>query len=66
MRRSQTSCERRGAAMIGLALVLCVSYWLKIDTTFASRLRDINEQAELLRDHHEHYARVLRQGDTLR
>ncbi|KPY82218.1 proteinral secretion pathway protein M [Pseudomonas syringae pv. helianthi] len=66
MRRSLTSCERRGAALIGLALVLCVSYWLLIDSWFASRLRDINEQAEQLRVQHEHYARLLRQGDTLR
>ncbi len=50
MRRPLTSRERRGAALIILVLVLCLAYWLLIDSWFAGPLRDINEQTEQLRE----------------
>ncbi|WP_426118098.1 type II secretion system protein GspM [Pseudomonas sp. DSP3-2-2] len=66
MRRPLTSRERRGAALIVLALVLCVGYWLLVDSWFAGPLRDINEQAEQLREQQQRYAGLLRQGDSLK
>ena len=66
MRRPLTPRERRGAALIGLALVLGAVYWLLIDSWFAGPLRAMSEQAEQLREQQQRYAGVLRQGDSLR
>lgn len=66
MRRPLTSRERRGAALIILALVLCLAYWLLIDSWFAGPLRDIGEQTEQLREQQQRYAGLLQQGDSLR
>lgn len=66
MRRPLTPRERRGAALIVLALVLCAGYWLLVDSWFAGPLRDINEQAEQLREQQQRYAGLLRQGDSLK
>ncbi|MBA1296158.1 general secretion pathway protein GspM [Pseudomonas lurida] len=66
MRRPLTPRERRGAALIGLAVVLGAVYWLLIDSWFAGPLRAMSEQAEQLREQQQRYAGVLRQGDSLR
>lgn len=66
MRRPLTSRERRGAALIVLALVLCAGYWLLIDSWFAGPLRDINTQADQLREQQQRYAGLLSQGDALK
>ncbi|WP_141249904.1 type II secretion system protein GspM, partial [Pseudomonas syringae] len=66
MRRPLTSRERRGAALMILALVLCLAYWLLIDSWFAGPLRDINEQTDQLREQQQRYAGLLQQGGSLR
>jgi general secretion pathway protein M len=66
MRRPLTPRERRGAALIVLALVLCAGYWLLVESWFAGPLRDLNEQAVQLRAQQQRYAGLLAQGDTLR
>ncbi|MBN2992542.1 general secretion pathway protein GspM [Pseudomonas cedrina subsp. fulgida] len=66
MRRPLTPRERRGAALIGLALVLGAGYWLLVDSWFAGPLRTLGEQAEQLREQQQRYASVLRQGDSVR
>ncbi|CRM14642.1 General secretion pathway protein M [Pseudomonas sp. 22 E 5] len=66
MRRPLTPRERRGAALIGLAVVLGAAYWLLIDSWFAGPLRAMGEQAEQLREQQQRYAGVLRQRDSLR
>lgn len=66
MRRPLTDRERRGAALIILALVLYTVYWLLIDSWFAGPLRKINEQTEQLREQQQRYAGLLQQGDALR
>ena len=66
MRRPLTPRERRGAALIALALVLGAGDWLLIDSWFAGPLRSMGEQAEQLREQQQRYAGVLRQGESLR
>ncbi|MCD5988932.1 MULTISPECIES: type II secretion system protein GspM [Pseudomonas] len=66
MRRPLTSRERRGAALIVLALVLCFAYWLLIDSWFAGPLREIDAQADQLREQQQRYAGLLSQGNTLK
>ena len=66
MRRPLTRRERRGAALLTLALVLGAAYWLLIDSWFAGPLRAMGEQAEQLREQQQRYASVIRQGDALR
>jgi general secretion pathway protein M len=66
MRRPLTPRERRGAALIVLAFVLCAGYWLLIDSWFAGPLRDMNEEADQLRAQQQRYAGLLQQGDALR
>lgn len=66
IRREFTVRERRGAALIILALVLYLAYWLLIDTWFSGPLRDTNEQIEQLREQQQRYAGLLLDGDLLR
>lgn len=66
MSRPLTGRERRGAALIVLVLVLCAGYWLLIDSWFAGPLRDINAQADQLREQQQRYAGLLSQGETLK
>lgn len=66
MRRPLTPRERRGGALLILAVVLGAAYWLLIDSWFAGPLRAMGEQAEQLREQQQRYASVLRQGDALR
>lgn len=65
MARPLTDRERRGVALILLALLLGAAYWLLIDSWFAAPLRDLNAQADALRTQQQRYAGVLRQADTL-
>ena len=65
MARPLTDRERRGAALMLLALLLGAAYWLLIDSWFAAPLRDLNAQADALRTQQQRYAGVLRQADTL-
>lgn len=65
MSRSLTPRERRGAALIVLAFVLCAAYWLLIDSWFSGPLRDLDEQADQLREQQQRYAGLLLQGDSL-
>ncbi|WP_395606579.1 type II secretion system protein GspM [Pseudomonas sp. B22129] len=66
MCRPLTPRERRGAALLLLAVVAGTAYWLLIDSWFAGPLRTMGEQAEQLREQQQRYAGVLRQGETLR
>lgn len=66
MRRPLTSRERRVTALIVLAFVLLATYWLLIDSWFAGPLREMNEQAEQLREQQQRYAGLLSQGDVLK
>lgn len=66
MRRPLTPRERRGAALLILALVVAAAYWLLIDSWFAGPLREMGERAEQLREQQQRYAGVLREGDALR
>lgn len=66
MRRPLTSRERRGAALLVLAFVLFAAYWLLIDSWFAGPLREMNEQADQLREQQQRYAGLLAQGDALK
>ncbi|MFB3303960.1 type II secretion system protein GspM [Pseudomonas sp. AMR01] len=66
MRRPLTPRERRGAALLVLALLLGAAYWLLIDSWFAGPLRTMGERAEQLREQQQRYARVLHQGESLR
>lgn len=66
MRRTLTPRERRGAALIVLVLVIGVAYWLLIDSWFAGPLRDIDAEADQLREQQQRYAGLLRQGDSLK
>ncbi|AZF43327.1 General secretion pathway protein M [Pseudomonas sp. R1-43-08] len=66
MRRPLTPRERRGAALLVLAVVLGAAYWLLIDSWFAGPLRSMGAHAEQLREQQQRYASLLRQGDALR
>ncbi|WPO00200.1 type II secretion system protein GspM [Pseudomonas sp. MUP55] len=65
MARPLTDRERRGVALILLALLLGAAYWLLIDSWFAAPLRDLDARADALRTQQQRYAAVLRQADTL-
>ncbi len=60
-----TPRERRGAALIVLALVLGGAYWLLIDSWFAGPLRTLGEQAEQLREQQQRYAGAAAPGRQL-
>ncbi len=65
MRRPLTSRERRGAALVLLAVMMAAAYWVLIDSWFAGPLREMRTQAEQLREHQQRYTAMLRQGDSL-
>lgn len=65
MRRDLTPRERRGAALIVLALLLSVAWWLLVQSWFLGPLTDIERQADTLREQQQRYAGVLQQRDTL-
>ena len=65
MRRELTPRERRGAALIVLALLLWAAWWLLVQSWFLDPLSDLEEQAETLRAQQQHYAGVVQQRDRL-
>lgn len=66
MRRELTARERRGAAVIVLALVLWAAWWLLVQSWFLGPLLALNEQADALRVQQQRYASLVQQGDSLR
>lgn len=60
-----TPRERRGAAVILLALVLAAGYLLLIDSWFAGPLRDIAEETGQLMSRQQRYASLLLQRESL-
>ncbi|MHC8306331.1 type II secretion system protein GspM [Pseudomonas sp. PB3P13] len=65
MRRDFTPRERRGAALIVLALVLVAAWWLLVQSWFLGPLIDIEGQADTLREQQQRYAAILQQRDAL-
>ncbi|WNW13327.1 type II secretion system protein GspM [Pseudomonas sp. DTU_2021_1001937_2_SI_NGA_ILE_001] len=65
MRRELTARERRGAALIVLALVLWAAWWLLVQSWFLDPLNALDEQAEMLRGQQQRYAAILQQHDSL-
>lgn len=65
MRRELTPRERRGAALIALALVLWAAWWLLVQSWFLDPLSDLQEQADSLRHQQQRYAGALAQRDSL-
>ncbi|TDV50171.1 type II secretion system protein M (GspM) [Pseudomonas graminis] len=63
--RALTPRERRGAALIVLALLMGAGYWLFIDSWFAGPLREMGEETEQLRSRQQRYAGLLQQRDSL-
>jgi general secretion pathway protein M len=66
MRPTLTPRERRGAALIILALVIGASYWLLIDSWFTGPLRDVAEETRQLRSQQQRFAALLLQREPLR
>lgn len=65
MRRELSPRERRGAALIVLALVLWAAWWLLVQSWFLDPLNVLNEQADALRTQQQRYAAILQQRDSL-
>ncbi|WP_346831530.1 type II secretion system protein GspM [Pseudomonas abietaniphila] len=65
MRRELTPRERRGAALIVLALLLWVAWWLLVQSWFLDPLNALDEQADTLRAQQQRYAAILQQRDGL-
>lgn len=65
MRRELSPRERRGAALIVLALVLWAAWWLLVQSWFLDPLNALDEQADALRTQQQRYAAILQQRDTL-
>lgn len=65
MRRELTPGERRGAALIVLALLLWVMWWLLVQSWFLDPLNALDEQADTLRAQQQRYATLLTQRDGL-
>jgi general secretion pathway protein M len=65
MRRELTARERRGAALIVLALAVWAAWWLLVQSWFLDPLVAIENQADSLREQQQRYAGVLQQRDAL-
>jgi general secretion pathway protein M len=65
MRRSLNARERRGAALIVLALLLLVSWWVLVQSWFAGPLSDIEDQLQDVREQQQRYAGLLAQRPAL-
>jgi len=65
MRRELSPRERRGAALIVLALVLWAAWWLLVQSWFLDPLNALDEQADALRTQQQRYAAILQQRDSL-
>ena len=65
MRRELTPRERRGAALIVLALLLWAAWWLLVQSWFLDPLNDLEEQADTLRAQQQRYAGIVQQRTGL-
>jgi general secretion pathway protein M len=65
MRRPLSARERRGAALIVLALLLWAAWWLLVQSWFAGPLSDIEDQLQRVREQQQRYAGLLAQRDSL-
>ena len=65
MRRPLNARERRGAAVIVLALLLWAAWWLLVQSWFSGPLSDIDEQLQDLREQQQRYAGQLAQKPLL-
>lgn len=65
MRRELSARERRGAALIGLALAVWAAWWLLVQSWFLDPLMEIENQADSLREQQQRYAGALQQRDAL-
>ena len=65
MRRELTPRERRGAALIVLALLLWLGWWLLVQSWFLNPLNDLEEQADALRAQQQRYAGIVQQRASL-
>lgn len=65
MRRELTARERRGAALIVLALAVWAGWWLLVQSWFLDPLITIENQADSLREQQQRYAGDLQQRDAL-
>ena len=66
MRRELTPRERRGAALIVLALLLWLGWWLLVQSWFLNPLNDLEEQADALRAQQQRYAGIVQQRASLK
>lgn len=65
MRRPLNARERRGAAVIVLALLLWAAWWLLVQSWFTGPLSDIDDQLQDLREQQQRYAGQLAQKTLL-
>lgn len=65
LNRELSPRERRGAALIVLALLLWAAWWLLVQSWFLDPLNALNEQADALRTQQQRYAAILQQRDSL-
>ena len=65
MRRELTARERRGAALIVLALAVWAAWWLLVQSWFLDPLVEIENQADSLREQQQRYAGALQQREAL-
>jgi general secretion pathway protein M len=65
LNRELSPRERRGAALIVLALLLWTAWWLLVQSWFLDPLNALNEQADALRTQQQRYAAILQQRDGL-
>lgn len=65
MRRELSPRERRGAALIVLALLVWAAWWLLVQSWFLDPLNALDEQVDTLRAQQQRYAAILQQRDGL-
>ena len=65
MRRDLSRRERRGAALIALALVLASAWWLLVQSWFLDPLIALREEADALREQQQRYASIALQRKSL-
>jgi general secretion pathway protein M len=65
LNRELSARERRGAALMVLALLLWAAWWLLVQSWFLDPLNALNEQADALRTQQQRYAAILQQRDGL-
>lgn len=65
MRRDLSRRERRGAALIALALLLGAAWWLLVQSWFLDPLIALRDEADALRDQQQRYAGIAQQRNAL-